>query len=260
MTSLLLVGCGNMGSAMLSRWREKSPAGISNFFVVSPSVPSAFKSLAELPENISPDIIVFAVKPQMLAQVLPEYKNRFGVKPLYISIAAGKTLAFFAKHLGADARIIRTMPNTPALVGKAMTALCANANVLSNEKETATALMQAIGTSIWVAEKDMNAITAISGSGPAYLFLFLEALAEAGVKSGLDESTAKSLALATLHGSIHLAEKSGEAFAKLRENVTSKGGTTEAALAVLMSENGIKKILEVAVAEAIKKAEILAKQ
>ncbi len=240
-----------MGSAMLTRWREKMPAGISEFLVV--------RSKDALPET-TPDIVVFAVKPQNLAEILPIYKARFGAKPLYISIAAGKSIAFFAEHLGADARVIRTMPNTPALVGKAMTALCASSNVSDGEKETATALMNAIGSSLWVDEKDMNAVTAVSGSGTAYVFLFLEALAEAGVKSGLDADTAKTLAVATLHGSIHLAEKSGESLQKLRENVTSKGGTTEAALAVLMGENALKKLLENAVTAAVKRAEILANQ
>jgi pyrroline-5-carboxylate reductase len=252
-----------MGGAMLSRWREKFSDNGFEFFVVSPTHSASetfFPSLAEFPKNISPDIIVFAVKPQNLAEILPEYKNRFGVSPLYISIAAGKPISFFAEHLGEGAKIIRTMPNTPALVGKAITAICASANVSDAEKQTAQKLMEAIGSAVFVDEKDMDAVTAVSGSGPAYVFLFLEALATAGERAGLSGEVAKKLALASFHGSIHLAEKSGESFEKLRENVTSKGGTTEAALNVLMQENGLKNLLENAVSEAVKKAKILAKQ
>jgi pyrroline-5-carboxylate reductase len=267
MLSLLLVGYGNMGGAMLARWQEKSPAEVGEFFVISPNITiplsscnvSNFTSLEEFPCDISPDIIVFAVKPQQLADILPEYKKRFGIAPVYLSIAAGKTLKFFAEHLGNDAKIIRTMPNTPALIGKAVTALCANENVAPAQQEIATALMQAIGISLWVAEKDMNAVTALSGSGPAYVFLFLEALTKAGISVGLAENVAKTLALEMLHGSIHLAAKSSESYEKLRENVTSKGGTTQAALSVLMHENALEKLLQEAIAAAAQKAEILAK-
>ena len=244
-----------MGSAMLSRWREKLPADISEFFVVKSSQDKA-------PENISPDIIVFAVKPQQLAEILPQYKNyyknRFGLAPLYISIAAGKTLSFFAEHLGADAKVVRTMPNTPALVGKAVTALCANANVSDSEKKIASALMGAIGTAFWVEEKNMNAVTALAGSGPAYVFLFLEALTKAGINVGLDPDLARTMALEMVHGSIHLAAKSNDSFEILRRNVTSKGGTTEAALNILMRENALEKLLQEAVKAAEKKAETLA--
>ena len=249
MSSLLLVGCGNMGGAMLARFREKMPANISEFLVVN--------SKDALPET-TPDIIVFAVKPQKLAEILPEYKARFGVKPLYISIAAGKTLAFFEGYLGADAVVVRTMPNTPAIVGKAVTALCANENVSPEQKKIATALMSAIGMTIWVAEENMDAVTAVSGSGPAYVFLFLEALSKAGVSAGLDAELAKTIVLETLHGSIHLAAKSSESYEKLRQNVTSKGGTTEAALGVLMHENAFAKLIEDAVLAAMDRAKKLA--
>lgn len=261
--SVLLIGCGNMGGAMLSRWREKFSDNGFDFFVVSPTHSASetfFPSLTEFPKSISPDIIIFAVKPQNLSEILPEYKTRFGVLPLYISIAAGKPISFFAEHLGEGARTVRTMPNTPALVGKAITAMCASVNVSDAEKQTAQKLMEAIGSVVFVDEKDMDAVTAVSGSGPAYVFLFLDALAAAGERAGLNAEVAKKLALATLHGSIHLAEKSSENFETLRKNVTSKGGTTEAALNVLMQENALKNLLENAVDAAVKKAKILAKQ
>ncbi len=261
MSSLLLVGCGNMGSAMLSSWQKYPEHGITDFYVIEPNHSedsSFFRTLGELPASIKPDIIVFAAKPQQLAEILPDYKKRFGATPLYISIAAGKTLQFFAEHLGSDAKIIRAMPNTPALVGKAITALCANQNVSDAEKSSATALMESFGEAVWVDEKDMNTVTAISGSGPAYVFLFLEALTKAGINAGLSPEIAKTLALEMTHGSLHLAAKSGETFEKLRHNVTSKGGTTEAALGVLMDNNALEKLLGNAVQAAINRAKTLA--
>ncbi len=261
MSSLLLIGCGNMGSAMLASWKKNPAHGVSDFYVIDPNhsaSDSFFQTLAEIPINISPDIIVFAAKPQQLADILPEYQKRFGTKPLYISIAAGKTIEFFTEYLGNDAKIIRAMPNTPALVSKAITALCASQNVTEAQKTHATALMEAFGKAIWVDEKDMNAVTAISGSGPAYVFLFLEAITKAGINAGLNAGIAKTLAEEMLHGSIHLVAKTGESFEKLRQNVTSKGGTTEAALNVLMHDNALENLLSDAVQAAIERAKSLA--
>lgn len=250
---------------MLTSWRKNPAHGpmhnISEFYVIDPNHStgdSVFKNLPDLPANIKPDIVLFAAKPQQLAEILPEYRERFGATPLYISIAAGKTIGFFAEHLGDDARIIRAMPNTPALVGKAITALCANANVTDAQKTSATALMEAFGKALWIDENKINVVTAISGSGPAYVFLFLEALTKAGENAGLEENIARELALEMTHGSLHLAAKSPEAFEKLRQNVTSKGGTTEAALNVLMQQNGLEKLLDEAVKAAIKRAEMIA--
>jgi pyrroline-5-carboxylate reductase len=261
MSSLLLVGCGNMGSAMYASWQKNNAHGISDFYVIDHKHSAGdtfFPSLDSFPSDIKPDVIVFAVKPQQLAEILPLYKERFGMAPLYISIAAGKTLGFFASYLGEGAKIIRAMPNTPALVGKAVTALCATPNVQEMQKNQATALMAAFGKAIWVAEENMDAVTAISGSGPAYVFLFLEALTQAGINAGLDQETAKMLALEMTHGSIHLASKGSDDFAKLRENVTSKGGTTEAALQILMAENALGGLIDNAVQAAIKRAKFLA--
>ncbi len=261
MTSLLLVGHGNMGSAMLESWRKSSAHGISDFYVIDPKHSGHglfFPNLASLPESIKPDIIIFAAKPQQLAEILPLYKKRFGSAPLYISIAAGKALAFFVQHLGDDAKIVRAMPNTPALIGKAITGLCATHNIDESQKNLATSLMESFGKAVWVDESNMDAVTALSGSGPAYVLLFLESLTRAGINSGLAPDIAQTLALEMTHGTIHLASKSPETFEKLRHNVTSKGGTTEAALNILMSENGIEKLLDDAVKAAIKRAGELA--
>lgn len=260
MSSLLLVGCGNMGSAMLASWKKNTAHGINNFYVIDPNQSvgeTFFSNLSALPNNIEPEIVLFAVKPQQLSDLLPEYKKRFAAKPLYISIAAGKSIGFFLNGLGAEIAIVRAMPNTPALVGKAMTALCSGSKVSQAQKMLATNLFSAFGKAVWVDENKMDAVTAISGSGPAYLFLFLEAFTKAAINAGIDVETAKILAGETLHGSIHLAERSNKSISELRENVTSKGGTTEAALGVLMGDNALENLLDRAVKAAIERAKTL---
>jgi pyrroline-5-carboxylate reductase len=260
-SSLLLVGHGNMGSAMLESWRRSPAHQISEFYVIDPKHSGHglfFSDLANFPQNIKPSIIIFAAKPQQMEDILPQYKARFGDSPLYISIAAGKTLEFFTKHLGSDAKIIRAMPNTPALVGKAITGLCHTPNIDELQKAQATSLIESFGKAIWVEENMMDAVTAISGSGPAYVLLFLESLTQAGINAGLAPSIAQTLALEMTHGTIHLASKTPETFEKLRHNVTSKGGTTEAALNILMSANGMEKLMDDAVKAAIKRAKELA--
>lgn len=246
---------------MYASWQKNNAHGISDFYVIDTKHSAGgtfFSSLGSLPGDVKPDVIVFAVKPQQLADILPLYKERFGTAPLYISIAAGKTLEFFIGHLGEGAKIIRAMPNTPALVGKAVTALCATPNISELQKNQATALMESFGKAIWVAEENMDAVTALSGSGPAYVFLFLEALTQAGINAGIDAETAKLLALEMTHGSIHLASKGSDDFAELRRKVTSKGGTTEAALQILMAENALGGLIDSAIQAAIKRAKSLA--
>jgi pyrroline-5-carboxylate reductase len=257
-SSLLLVGCGKMGSALLKRWQSQS--NIKRIEVIEPNAAQAtwHKTLNALPTDYSPDVIVFAVKPQQLAEILPAYGKRFGNKPLYISIAAGKTMDFFQKHVGKDIRIVRAMPNSPALVGKGMSVLCAAPALSAADKKSATQLMQAVGQVEWAEEKLMDAVTAISGSGPAYVFLFLDALTKAGVNTNLREPLAKKLALETVAGSCALAGESKESFEQLRKNVTSRGGTTEAALKILMKDNALEKLLKEAVLAAAKRSKELA--
>ena len=255
--SLLLIGCGKMGGALLSRWHEHPPAGISKFSVIDPNAPhhlssvDYFADLASLPSDYRPDTIVFAVKPQSLEKILPDYAKRFGNHPLYISIAAGKTLSFFSTHLGEHAHIVRAMPNTPATVGQGVTVLCASKIVSASLRSIATQIMQATGHVEWLEDELlMDAVTAVSGSGPAYVFLFLEALTKAGVAQGLPEKLARQLAIKTLSGSSALAQQSTESLETLRKNVTSPGGTTEAALSVLMKEDMLEKLI----GDAVKKA------
>lgn len=259
-SSLLLVGCGKMGGALLSGWLRQDGAAPDAFTVIEPHLNAAqdapgvrvAHSLETLEAGYAPGCVVFAVKPQTLPSVLPAYAERFRtVKPLYISIAAGKTTQFFENALGHEAAIVRAMPNTPALIGKGITALYANGHVSRDQKHKAEALMRAVGDAVWAEhEASMDAITALSGSGPAYVFLFLESLIAAGIDAGLAPETARTLALETVRGSAELAATSPETLDVLRRNVTSPGGTTEAALEVLTDTGGLPALIRKAVARA----------
>ena len=263
-TSLLLVGCGKMGSALLERWKHSSIA--NRFDVIDPSHAQKnesnifwHKNLASLPADYIPHSIVLAVKPQQLDSILPEYRVRFSASnPLTLSIAAGKTLAYYQKHLGEHAHIVRAMPNTPALVGHGMTVLCASETLPASARKMASDLMQAVGKVEWLSDESlMDAVTAISGCGPAYVFLFLESMLRAATKAGLPETLAKTLAVQTFLGSVFLAEHSSKSFEQLRVDVASPGGATEAALTVLMGDEGLKKLLEQAVLAAKKRSSAL---
>jgi pyrroline-5-carboxylate reductase len=256
--ALLLIGAGKMGGALLGAWlmggADKKSITVLEKIPVQPY--ETVQSLEDV--NAAPECVVLAVKPQSLDDLLPRLHEKFGGKPLYISIAAGKTLDYFRRHLG-DAPVIRAMPNTPALIGKGITALCANARTGEGHKATAATLLHAAGEMIWLDDETlMNAVTAISGSGPAYVFLFLEALIAAGKSQGLPEPLARRLAIATFAGSAGLAETSRDSLAKLRTDVTSPGGTTEAALHVLMKDDCLKSLIANAVENAVKRAGELA--
>lgn len=259
MTSLLLVGCGKMGGALLARWRAHPPAGITQFEIIEPGEPHHRPSLDHLPAEFAPSVIVFAVKPQTLDQLLPSYAMRFGAKPLYLSIAAGKTLAFYRKHLGEHAHVVRAMPNTPATIGEGITALCAHSTAPASARHLATALMEAAGAVLWLENEDhMHAVTALSGSGPAYVFLFLDSLAKAGMALGLSEEVSCKLAIQTVLGSTRLAAQSPETFKALREQVTSPGGTTQAALSVLENSHMFESLIKSALDAAHKRSQELA--
>jgi pyrroline-5-carboxylate reductase len=264
--TLILVGCGQMGSAMLRGWLARSAA--ERFYVVEPAgAPPALASAAgvefhrsadDLPPALAPDAVVFAVKPQLIDEVLPAYRRWVRPETLFLSIAAGTTIAGIARHLGGAA-VVRCMPNTPAAIGRAITVACPNARVNAAQRRLCDALLAAIGDSTWVEDEAlMDAVTAVSGSGPAYVFLLIEALAEAGVRAGLPGVLALTLARATVAGAGELARLSPETPARLRENVTSPGGTTRAALDVLMAENGLPELLERAVAAATARSRELA--
>ena len=265
--TIVLVGCGQMGSAMLRGWLD---GGAAERFVavepagVSPTLADAaavewHRIADELPPGLTPEAVVFAVKPQVMDDVLPAYRRWAGPRTLFISIAAGKTIGGIARHLGPEAAIIRCMPNTPAAIGRAITVACPNPHVSPAQRRLCDALLAAIGESAWVEDEAlMDAVTAVSGSGPAYVFLLIEALAAAGARAGLPPELALRLAGATVAGAGELARLSTEPPARLRENVTSPGGTTRAALDVLMAQPGLSELLDRAVAAATARSRELA--
>jgi len=260
---LLLVGCGKMGGALLDGWLKRGVAA-SDLLVVEPAaagVPKGIEALgsaAEIPAGFAPGLVLIAVKPQSMAEVLPAYR-RFAPKATFVSIAAGKTIASFTAVLGHDTPVIRVMPNTPAAIGRGISVLCANPAANEQTRALATELMAAVGETAWIADEgQMDAVTAVSGSGPAYVFLLIETLAAAGVAQGLPADLALQLARATVAGAGALAVQSAEPPAQLRQNVTSPGGTTAAALGVLMAAEGLAPLMAKAVAAATARGRELA--
>ncbi|HKM70294.1 MAG TPA: pyrroline-5-carboxylate reductase [Stellaceae bacterium] len=264
--SLVLVGCGKMGSAMLRGWLAGNAA--SRFLVIEPegvSLGLGSASLVEwhtaadtLPGELVPDAVVFAVKPQVVDAVLPLYQRWVRPETVFVSIVAGKTLAGLSRHLGAAA-LVRTMPNTPAAIGRAITVACANRLVTQQKRRLCDRLLAAIGEAAWVEDEALlDAVTAVSGSGPAYVFLLIEVLARAGEAEGLPPDLALRLARSTVAGSAELARVSEDSPATLRDNVTSPGGTTQAALDVLMAPNGLEPLIARAVAAAAARSRALA--
>ena len=264
--SLVLVGAGKMGGAMLSGWLRNGLAG-DRVAVIDPMLSPAMRDLCDahgvrhleagdLPPH--PDVMVLAVKPQQMGAALPALAGVVGPSTVVVSVAAGTTLASLADGLGAGP-IVRVMPNTPAQVGKAMSVAVANPKVTQGQKAMVTALMDAIGHTAWIEnEAEMDAVTALSGSGPAYVFLMVEAMAEAGRTLGLPAETAARLARQTIVGAGALLEAADEDPATLRRNVTSPGGTTAAALAVLMADDGLQPLISKALAAAARRSRELA--
>lgn len=252
---ILLVGCGKMGQALLDGWTEAQI--YSDCQIIDPT--RDIQTPDDLPEDFQPNVIVFAVKPQVMKDVLPFYQKYVSDQVIFLSIAAGTTLSFFEQHLGSEAKVIRSMPNLPASIGKGISVLCANSLLSEEEKVQISPLLEAVGDVIWTEDESiMDAVTALSGSGPAYVFLLIEVLAEAGIQAGLEKEMAMQLARQTVIGSAALAEKAAEIpAATLRENVTSPGGTTEAALNILMNNNELQDLLNVAVEAAAKRSKEL---
>jgi pyrroline-5-carboxylate reductase len=264
--TVVLVGCGQMGSAMLRGWLQSGaasnyvvvePAGIPDALLGSPGV-YALPAAADLADALAPDAVVFAVKPQGIGAIVPAYHRFARPETVFMSIAAGTTIANLALHL-EGAAIVRVMPNTPAAIGRAISVACANPRVTPAQRQLCDALLAAIGESTWVEDEGLlDAVTAVSGSGPAYVFLLIETLAAAGEKAGLPAPLALQLAKATVAGAGELARVSVETPGRLRENVTSPGGTTRAALDVLMGEGGLDSLMTRAVAAATARSRELA--
>jgi pyrroline-5-carboxylate reductase len=202
-----------------------------------------------------PDVLVLAVKPQIMAEVLRDVAPLAGPHTAVLSIAAGRTVASIAKHFAEGAAIVRAMPNLPAEVGRGITAAYANPHVSAPQRELCEKLLRAAGQVVWVEDESLiDAVTAVSGSGPAYVFYLVECLAAAGRDAGLPPGLAEQLARATVEGAGELLHRSLLAPARLRENVTSPGGTTAAGLSVLMRENGLQDLLRDTVAAAARRS------
>jgi pyrroline-5-carboxylate reductase len=262
MTDVLLIGCGRMGGSLLKGWRESG--AVDRAIVIDPALPSlpgvtVVASLSDITGPL-PRIILLAVKPQMLDQVMPGLGDRLPDGALIISIAAGKPIAYFAGRLGKPAAIVRAMPNTPAAIGRGITVCCAGPDVSEADRDIVDRLMRAVGAVAWIGDENlMHAVTAVSGSGPAYVFHLIEALRDAAEAAGLPSELAAKLARATVTGAGELAYQSSDEPAKLRVDVTSPGGTTAAALSVLMAEKGLTELMTRAVAAATARSEELAK-
>ena len=266
MGKLLLVGCGKMGGAMLEGWLARGVAA-SDVIVAEPAEAlrpkrAGITSVASSSDvKDTPDIVVLAVKPQSMDAVLPDLKRFADADKgaVFLSIAAGKTIRYFAGHLGASAKIVRAMPNTPAAVRQGITVATASKGVSDAEKKRCHDLLEAVGQALWVDDESLiDPVTALSGSGPAYVFLLVEAMAAAGAKLGLTPEMAMQLARATVAGSGELLRQSSEPASQLRVNVTSPGGTTAAALNVLMADDGIQPVFDKALAAATRRSKELA--
>lgn len=259
---LLLVGCGRMGGALLAGWRR---AGVAAVVAVDPARPPGidgevrYVAAAEaVPEGFVPAAVVFAIKPQEAEAVLPAYA-RFAEHAFFLSIMAGRRIAGLAARLGPGARIVRAMPNTPAAIGQGVSVACPGPGVGPSERALADRLLAAVGEVAWVEEEALlDPVTAVSGSGPAYVFLLAELLEQEGRRLGLPAELARLLARRTVAGAGALLAASQEDAAALRAAVTSKGGTTAAALDVLMAEEAWPRLLREALAAASRRSRELA--
>jgi pyrroline-5-carboxylate reductase len=262
---LVLVGAGKMGSALLEGWLRfgLDPKRIA---VVEPQPTPQISTLVSRGMRLNPALralgavaaVVVAVKPQTAAEAIPPLKPMIGASTVVVSIMAGRTLQFIAGALNAPCALVRAMPNTPAAIGRGIT-VAVPCDVNPTQRELAHRLLCATGTVEWTDDETlMDAVTAVSGSGPAYVFLLAEALAEAGVAAGLPLTLAQKLARETVAGSGELLHRSDLDAAVLRQNVTSPGGTTAAALDVLMGKDGLAQLMRRAVAAATRRSRELA--
>jgi pyrroline-5-carboxylate reductase len=266
--ALVLVGAGKMGSAMLDGWLAQGLKP-KQLIVIEPQPGKPLKALARRGVGLNPKpgpkakadaaAIVIAVKPQTAAEAVPPMGLYVGKSTLVLSIVAGRKLEFLQRALPQGTAIVRAMPNTPAAIGRGISVAVANANVSARQRKLATDLLSAIGKVEWVGDESLiDAVTALSGSGPAYVFLLAEAMTKAGIAAGLPPALAARLARETVAGSGELLHRSALDAATLRQNVTSPGGTTAAALEVLMGPSGFDRLLTEAIAAATKRSRDLA--
>lgn len=260
----LLIGCGRMGSAMLAGWLEQ---GMERAVVVDPVTDAAARfgdrvssvtATTAIPVDFVPAAVILAVKPQEAAATLPSL-SRFADGAVFVSIMAGRTLAGMAGLLGPRAAIVRAMPNTPAAVRQGITVACPGPGVTAAQRALADRLLSAVGEVAWVDDEALlDPVTAVSGGGPAYVFLLAEVLERAAIAQGIPADLARRLARATVAGSGALLAAAREDAAQLRMNVTSPKGTTERALAVLMAEEAWPALMDRAIAAATARSRELA--
>ena len=265
---VVLAGAGKMGVALLSGWLARG-LDPNSIVIQEPSLQGEAadlvrdKGLRAVPRldrlDVTPSVMVMAVKPQAMDAVFSGLSKLAGPKTVVLSIAAGRSIASFEKFLDTGAAVVRAMPNTPAAIGRGITAAVANSHVSGPQKSDCDQLLSAVGEVVWVADEALlDAVTAVSGSGPAYVFYLTECLAEAGRSVGLDADLAMRLARATVSGSGELLHRSELDAGTLRQNVTSPGGTTAAALAVLMRDDGgLKALMREAITAAHKRGRAL---
>ena len=264
---IVLVGGGRMGGALAAGWL-RGPLQAAQLAIVEPDAAAAGRLAplgaacvaepAALPGGLRPAAVVFAVKPQVMAAVVPRYAGIGGPETVHLSIAAGWPVRLLERDLGA-VPVVRAMPNTPAAIGAGMTVAWANPAASRDQQALCEALLGAVGAVAWIEDEAlMDAVTAVSGSGPAYVFLLAECLAEAAVDAGLPADLARTLADRTVSGAGALLAQSEDDAGTLRRNVTSPGGTTEAALSVLMAADGLSPLMTRAVRAATERSRALA--
>lgn len=257
---ILLVGLGKMGGAMLAGWRQQ---GLAPSFAVDPTRPpspgpeiTVVADAADIPADFTPQAVVLAVKPQNAAAVLPHYGRH--QQAVMLSIMAGKTIAGLRAALDGAA-VVRAMPNTPAAIGQGVTAACPGPGVTQAQRDLCHTLLSSVGEVLWVEDEALiDPVTAVSGGGPAYVFLLAELLEQAAIEQGIPAPLARTLARRTVSGSGALLAASPEDAAQLRKNVTSPGGTTQQALAVLMAPPAWPALMSQAIAAATARARELA--
>jgi pyrroline-5-carboxylate reductase len=265
---LLLVGCGKMGGALLRGWLARGVPG-KDVFVVDPAPRdlddvqargvTIVTAIDQLPAGLQPGIVLLAIKPQFMDEALPAYRRFAKAGTVFLSIAAGKTVAYLKGKLGPDAAIVRSMPNTPAAVGRGMSVILRDSSIPATTLDLCGQLLSAVGKVGWIEEEDqINAVTAVSGGGPAYVFLLIECLAEAARAAGLPADLAMQLARETVVGSGELAHQSSETATQLRQAVMSPKGTTIEALAILMAADGLQPLLTKAIAAATRRGREIA--
>ncbi len=263
MIKILLVGCGHMGSALLSSWLKKTKY---SFSVLDPSEPKKitkkfkkkiiyFKSINEIKNINQFNVIIFAVKPQIANTVVKQFNKSYKKNILYISIVAGKKINSFKKDINPFIEIVRVMPNMAAVIEQSISCLVSNSSVSKKNIKIAENLFKIVGKTIWFKkESDLDKATSISGSGPGYYFLFIECLEAVAKELGFNSNIAKKLVYQTAKGSVDLLEHSDDDAKKLKNTIAVRGGTTEAAINVFQKNHQLKKIIKQAIMAALKKS------